>query len=120
MLGRLTRRLADDRRAGRPHHPDQQLGLDLPLAQAPVAAAPMASAPFIVCSRFLRDGMRMRLLADATLMMYGACTYTGRGDAFSASASARGVGAFHPCGLDRKICTQSAFLASAAARGSSG
>src|SRR5437763_5672507 len=63
--------------------------------------------------------MRTRLLADATLMRYGACTYSGMLDAFSTSASSRGLGFFQLCGLPRKNCTTSAPSAWAAARGSS-
>src|SRR5437762_4114322 len=63
--------------------------------------------------------MRTRLLADATLIRYGACTYSGMLAAFSTSASSRGLGFFQLCGLPRKNCTTSAPSASAAARGSS-
>src|SRR3954471_5833097 len=63
--------------------------------------------------------MRTRLLADATLMRYGACTYSGMLVAFSTSASSRGLGFFQLCGLPRKNCTTLAPSASAADRGSS-
>ena len=64
-------------------------------------------------------GCASRLFADATLIRYGAWTYSGMLDAFSASASSRGLGFFQLCGLPRKNCTTSAPSASAAARGSS-
>src|SRR5689334_22298784 len=63
--------------------------------------------------------MRTLLFAEATLIRYGACTYSGMLDAFSTSASSRGLGFFQLCGLPRKNCTTSAPSASAAARGSS-
>src|SRR6201999_147217 len=70
--------------------------------------------------KILRDGIRMRWFADATLMRYGAWTYSGTVDALSASASSRGLGAFQLCGLPRKIWTTSAPSACAAASGSCG
>src|SRR3954463_11970993 len=79
----------------------------------------MAAAPSIVCCSTLRDGMRILLLADARLTMYGACTITGMDDARSASASSRGTGFFQPCGSERKIWTTSDPVASAIASGSS-
>src|SRR6201993_2468762 len=83
------------------------------------AAALISAAASHVSCRILRDGMRTRLLADATLMRYGAWTYSGMLDAFSVWASSRGFGFFQLCGLLRKNCTASAPSAWAAARGSS-
>src|SRR3954466_11722030 len=79
----------------------------------------MAAAPSIVCCSTLRDGMRILLLADARLTMYGACTITGTVDARSASASSRGTGFFQPCGSDGKIGTAWEPVAAAIASGSS-
>src|ERR1700751_6135323 len=84
------------------------------------AAALISAAASHVSCRILRDGMRTRLLADATLMRYGACTYSGMLDAFSVSASSRGFGFFQLCGLLRKNWTAAAPSAGAAASGSSG
>jgi len=56
-----------------------------------------AAASQVSC-RILRDGMRMRLLAEATLIRYGACTYSGMLDAFSVAASSRGLGFFSSAG----------------------
>src|SRR6202023_1294599 len=72
-----------------------------------------------VSCRILRDGMRTRLFADATLIKYGACTYSGMLDAVSVCASSRGLGFFQLCGLARKNCTTSAPSAAGAASGSS-
>src|SRR6478609_540265 len=83
------------------------------------AVALIAEAASQVSCRILRDGIRTRLFADATLMRYGACTYSGMLDAFSTSASSRGLGFFQLCGLPRKNCTTSAPSAAASARGSS-
>src|SRR6185503_2717319 len=83
------------------------------------AVALISEAASQVSCRILRDGMRTRLLADATLIRYGACTYNGMLDAFSTSASSRGLGFFQLCGLPRKNCTTSAPSAAASARGSS-
>src|SRR5258708_28398283 len=83
------------------------------------AVALISAAASQVSCRILRDGMRMRLLAEATLIRYGAWTYSGTLDAFSVAASSRGLGFFQLCGLPRKNCTTSAPSAWAAARGSS-
>src|SRR6516225_7921852 len=83
------------------------------------AVALISEAASQVSCRILRDGIRIRLFADATLMRYGAWTYSGTVDAFSCSASSRGFGFFQLCGLPRKNCTTSAPSAWAAARGSS-
>ena len=69
------------------------------------AVASISAAASQVSCRILRDGMRTRLFADATLIRYGACTYSGMLDAFSTSASSRGLGFFQLCGLPRKNCT---------------
>ena len=83
------------------------------------AVAAISAAASQVSCRILRDGIRTRLLADATLIRYGACTYSGMVDSRSRGASSRGLGFFQLCGLPRKNCTASAPSASAAARGSS-
>ncbi len=70
----------------------------------PASAATTIGTP----ARILRDGIRTRLLAEATLIRYGACTYSGIDNALSISASSRGLGFFQLCGLPGKNCTTSA------------
>src|SRR3954471_8531297 len=65
----------------------------------------------------LRLGIRIRLLVEATLSTYGACTKTATSEASSASASGRGFGAFQPCGSARNTWTASASTSAARASG---
>src|SRR5918999_2746658 len=82
------------------------------------AVAPTVTAASHVSRRILRLGCRTRGFDAARFTRYGACTYTGSGDALSASASGWGAGFFHPWGLERNSWISSDPVDSAPGSGS--
>src|SRR5829696_8173991 len=81
--------------------------------------APTSAAPSACWTTSLRDGMRMRLLGEATLTTYGECTTTVTSESRSCAACGCTAGFFQPCGSARKNWTTSAPRSAAAPTGSS-
>src|SRR5699024_6143469 len=87
-------------------------------------AAPISAAAVICCCSSLRLGIRIRLFVVATLITYGACTYSATSASSAAARSAAApppystFGPFHPCGSPRKNWLSRASRATASATGS--